>query len=244
MIPGSVPGQAGTVQVRAWYNAGGTITNYAQAVAADVPWGQSLTANVSVLGGGLYLPMNLPTFDNFDVSTNGTTDVQILTEPQSLILYTSNSFNLSVTAIGAPTLSYQWFTWLNIDPNGIVTYPDTPGTAMTGKTNAVLTLSNIVTSAEYAVVISNAYNSVTSTRSVVLAPFVPTFLPPTNFAGGVVIQWPGTATNYELESSETLGPGAVWTPITLYPVLVDGAYFTLTDNISTNPAKFYRLQRQ
>lgn len=54
----------------------------------------------------------------------------------------------------------------------------------------------------------------------------------------------GAATNYELESSETLGPGAVWTPITLYPVLVNGSYYTLTDSISTNPARFYRLQRQ
>jgi hypothetical protein len=212
---------------------------------AGVPFGQSLTATVPALGGGASPPAQLPTFDNFDVSTGGTLDVEILSQPEGLILYTgTNAFNISVTAIGAPPLSYQWVTWVNVNPNGIVLYPDTDGTALIGQTNAVLTLSNITVSAEYAVVISNAYNSVTSTRSVVLAPYVPTFLPPTNIAGSVVLQWPGLATNYELVSSETFGPGAVWTPVPLYPVLVGGgAFFTLTDSISA-PAKFYRLQQK
>jgi hypothetical protein len=243
MLAGSVPGQPATLQLRAYYNAGGTVTNYAQAMEEGVPFGQSLTLNVSSLGGGLYPPPVLPAFDDFDVSSQGTLGVEILTQPQSLILYTSNSFSLSVTAIGAPPLSYQWVIWPNINPNGSVIYPDGDGTALIGQTNPVLTLSNITISSEYALVISNAYNSVTSTRCVVIAPYVPSFLPPTNIVGGVVLQWPGLATNYTLESSDTYGPGAVWSPVPVYPVLLRGGFFTLTDNI-TAPAKFYRLQRQ
>jgi hypothetical protein len=57
-VPGIVPGTTGpgssaTVQIYAWYNAGGTITSYSQAARAGLPTAFSLTGNVPSLGGGL-----------------------------------------------------------------------------------------------------------------------------------------------------------------------------------------------
>jgi hypothetical protein len=46
----TLPGQSATLQVYAWYNAGGTITSYAAAVAAGVPVGVSATVD-EVTGG-------------------------------------------------------------------------------------------------------------------------------------------------------------------------------------------------
>jgi hypothetical protein len=52
VVPGGTTGGAATVQVAAWYNAGGTITSYAQALTvAGTPTGLSATANVTSLGG-------------------------------------------------------------------------------------------------------------------------------------------------------------------------------------------------
>jgi len=52
VVPSGTTGGAATVQVYAWYNAGGTITSYAAAVAAgNDPHGFSATANVTSLGG-------------------------------------------------------------------------------------------------------------------------------------------------------------------------------------------------
>jgi len=59
-----VPGTAGngsvaTIQLYAWYNEGGLITSYAQALADNVPTGFSGTANIT-LGGPPATPANLP----------------------------------------------------------------------------------------------------------------------------------------------------------------------------------------
>jgi len=59
VVPGTQSGTGGvnplpnsaTVQVYAWYNAGGTLTSYSAALAAGAPTGFSTTANVTGLGG-------------------------------------------------------------------------------------------------------------------------------------------------------------------------------------------------
>jgi hypothetical protein len=58
VVPGTQSGTGGlglpnsaTIQVYAWYNAGGTINSYNAAVAAGVPAGFSSTANILNLGG-------------------------------------------------------------------------------------------------------------------------------------------------------------------------------------------------
>ena len=52
-VPGSIGGSTGTasVQLAAWFNAGGTITSYAAALAAGDPNGLSPSANLTGLGG-------------------------------------------------------------------------------------------------------------------------------------------------------------------------------------------------
>lgn len=50
-VPGTVEGGSATVQLYAWYNAGGTITTYAQALLDNVPTGMSAVGNVASLGG-------------------------------------------------------------------------------------------------------------------------------------------------------------------------------------------------
>jgi len=64
VVPGTTgSGSPATVQLYAWYNAGGTITTYAAAVTAGVPSGFSTTGNVSLGGPGSppATPANLPT---------------------------------------------------------------------------------------------------------------------------------------------------------------------------------------
>ena len=64
-VPGTAPGGTATVQVYAWYNAGGSISNFVSAVEAGVPAGYSATATVTGLGGAAghappTFPANLP----------------------------------------------------------------------------------------------------------------------------------------------------------------------------------------
>jgi hypothetical protein len=56
------PASSATVQIYAWYNAGGTITSYSAAVAAGAPNGFSATGSVPSLGGGSppLPPANIP----------------------------------------------------------------------------------------------------------------------------------------------------------------------------------------
>lgn len=76
-VPGTTyEGSAATVQVYAWYNDGGTITSYSQAVSDGVPAGFSATANISTGGpvppgqsGTPAVPAALPAgLGNFTVS--------------------------------------------------------------------------------------------------------------------------------------------------------------------------------
>ena len=60
-IPGTtLAGQIATVQLYAWYNEGGAITSYAQAVADGVPVGFSSAANVAVGGPNSSGPPSAP----------------------------------------------------------------------------------------------------------------------------------------------------------------------------------------
>jgi len=55
----------------------------------------------------------------------------------------------------------------------------------------------------------------------------------------LAISWPDTFPGYTVQSSPTLGAGAVWTPVSAPPVLAGGVYkVTLS---ATNPAGFFRL---
>lgn len=63
LIPGTTPGGSGIVQLYAWYNEGGVLSNYTAALDAGVPTGFSAVATVNDLGGpqtGLPPPVPLP----------------------------------------------------------------------------------------------------------------------------------------------------------------------------------------
>jgi hypothetical protein len=96
-IPGTTgPGQSATVQIYAWYNAGGAITSYAEAVADGVPAGFSAVGTVITGGrasnGMPAVPPNLPALGNINVGI-------IVPEPSAIadIGLTSNQFGFNIT---------------------------------------------------------------------------------------------------------------------------------------------------
>lgn len=56
---------------------------------------------------------------------------------------------------------------------------------------------------------------------------------------GVILSWPLSATNFDLETSNTLSPGASWTVVT-NGIVAAGNGFVLTNNADA-PAAFFRL---
>jgi hypothetical protein len=114
----------------------------------------------------------------------------ILVQPQSQTVYAGTNVTLSVTATGAPPLSFQWLV---------------NGTPRSTATNSVLTLLNVQTNdtGDYSVVVTNAAGSTNSqtARLTVLEPPpgtpVVTLLSPTNgeeFSAGVPILFAAEAT--------------------------------------------------
>ena len=88
------------------------------------------------------------------------------------------------------------------------------------------------------ITIVTPHGSVTSSTSLqVLPPRLSVRLSP---ARGVEVNWPGTSTEFQLESTADLGRG-VWTPVPEAPARVDGAS-TLTLSPSTG-TRFFRLRR-
>ena len=63
--------------------------------------------------------------------------------------------------------------------------------------------------------------------------------PALTVAQRIVVGWPPSATNYVLETADTL-PSSVWTTVTNTPVLVDGQMAVILEAIDR--CKFYRLR--
>jgi len=95
---------------------------------------------------------------------NGETNwaLAILTQPQSQAVIQGSNATFSVTAAGITPLSYQWyFNGMNV---------------LGGATNTSLTLTNVQTTnaGNYAVVVTNAFGSATSSNAVLTVPIPPT----------------------------------------------------------------------
>ena len=56
-----------------------------------------------------------------------------------------------------------------------------------------------------------------------------------------VISWPGDAAGFIVQSTLNLFPPVTWVDVTNPPVLVGGQW--TTTNVTTGPAKFYRLYK-
>lgn len=118
----------------------------------------------------------------------------ILTQPQSanIAVGDSRSVIFSVTAMGTPTLRYQWLF---------------NGAKINGQTNTTLTLSNIQTNnaGDYSVAITNVWGSTTS------APAILQVLPPPY----VVLS--GSLTNFTFQGDETYYING---PVNLYGTII------------------------
>jgi endonuclease YncB( thermonuclease family) len=226
VVPGAEAGSAATVQLYAWYNAGGTITNFAAALAAGVPAGFSATANLSSLGG--QKPGAPPGF------------------PAVLPLSLLGSFSLTFIPSGiVPTLTWTIggpITYgdaitaeqLNATANvpGTFAYSEAIGTVLDAGTN---TLSVVFTPTD-----TISYTSATNYVNLIVlpAPLTVTATPQSKMYGQTVVFGGGSAQfianglqNGDTIGSVTLGVnnngGATTAP-------VSGSPYTITPNAATS----------
>jgi hypothetical protein len=107
-IPGVPPGEAATLQLRAWYNGNGAYTNYTGALNAGQPTGQSTTGTEN-LGGGTIFPPDLPGPGNSGV-TGGITSFSL-----AFMLNASNLIDVAFT--GASVTGKTGFAAIGATPN-------------------------------------------------------------------------------------------------------------------------------
>jgi hypothetical protein len=148
----------------------------------------------------------------------------IITEPQGLTALSGSAVSFTVVASGDDPLVYQW------------TFNAAP---MTGETNAELDLPDVAytNAGSYAVVITNAGGSVTSTPAVLIVrpPAAPSLGSAAFGSNGFQLVLSGeTNGNYTIQSSTNL---TCWTTLTNF-TLTSGT-FEFTD-AQTNFCKFYR----
>ncbi len=149
----------------------------------------------------------------------------ITNQPQPLTVMIGHNASFEVTSGGSPVLAYQWFF---------------NGTNLDGATNTTLTLQNVfpTNAGSYAVVITNAYGSLTSNPAMLtvlpLAVTAPTILANGQFQFSFDT---ATGVNYAIQYSTNL---TQWFPfVTLGGI---GAPLTLTDpNAAGNQQSFYRI---
>jgi hypothetical protein len=136
----------------------------------------------------------------------------ILTQPQSQVVTNGSDVSFSVTAASPYALGYQW---------------QMDGTNLSGQTTATLTLTNVSSTDQgtYQVVVTNQYNSVTSTPAILTVNTE--IIPPsitsgpqsqTNVLGGTAtftVTATGTALNYQWEFNSSDLSGQSSTSLTL-----------------------------
>jgi hypothetical protein len=157
--------------------------------------------------------------------------------------------NLHVTAVFNPPANY-----LAIYTNGVLAGVNT---AVTTPMNAVNNVFSYIGRSLYSgdtyfdasLDEFRIYNGVMQPADIATAQLVgPNVLLSTNASlntltsgGNLTVQWPAASAGLTLESSPTLGAGAVWTPAAMTPAMIG------TNNqvtlFPTNAAMFFRLQR-
>jgi lysophospholipase L1-like esterase len=146
----------------------------------------------------------------------------IATQPASQTNYVGQTATFTASAIGVPTLSYQW----KAGTTGSVVYAGlTAGAQFSAVTNSTLNITNLVLSntADYVVVVSNSYGSVTSMPATltVLTNTMPSIITP-----------PASQTN-NLGLTATFAVNAIGVPPLYYQwqagATGSGIYSNLTD---------------
>ncbi|MGC8887971.1 MAG: immunoglobulin domain-containing protein, partial [Verrucomicrobiia bacterium] len=163
-IPGVMPGENATLQLRVWDNQTTTIQSYEAALAARVKTGKSAPITINGLGGdpGTGMPpIFSPYLTNIQSFIIGIAP-QIAVHPQSQAVATGAAVTLSVIADGEPAPAYQW------RKNGI---------DLQGANSATLLIPSFQPedAGAYDVVVSNPLGSVTSqvaTLSLLIPPSI------------------------------------------------------------------------
>jgi arabinogalactan endo-1,4-beta-galactosidase len=162
----------------------------------------------------------------------------ILTQPANLTILTGNSAAFSAAVIGATPIAYQW------QQNG-TNLAD--GTGISGATTTNLTLTDITnnSSANYALVVTNVYGSVTSSVATLMV------LNPAPIITGVTANPDGSFTlkfagmpgeTYVLETTTNLFPTGGWQPIATNIFDSSGVWQFTDMQAADFQQQFYRLK--
>jgi len=163
----------------------------------------------------------------------------ITSEPQNQSVLQGANANFSVVATGDPELAYQWYHQLNSSAST---------TPLNGQTNASLNIidANLNDAANYFVVVTNNYGSVTSTVAALVVQLLPQTLYITVANNQVAqLQFAGTPDfAYVLQSATNLTPPVTWQPIITNLSDSIGNWTFADTNTVNYPARFYRMQMQ
>jgi Pro-kumamolisin, activation domain/Immunoglobulin I-set domain/Carbohydrate binding domain/Viral BACON domain len=158
-------------------------------------------------------------------------------QPTNLTVLAGNSAMFSASASGTAPLAYQWLkNGTNVANGGDIS----------GATTTNLTITGVTTndSANYTLVITNAYGSITSSvaaLTVVLPPGI----------NGVAINPDGSVTlilagspgvSYVLESTTNFNSGSGWLPVATNVFDTTGVWQFNDVSATTSPQRFYRLK--
>jgi hypothetical protein len=104
------PGASATITMRVWDNAGGTITSWDQALAANVTRGQSPLFGVGNIGGGIIQPAALAGLQSFALSgiCLGPYFEGWLTQPTNQVVVQGGTATFYAAALVCPP-SYRWY---------------------------------------------------------------------------------------------------------------------------------------
>ncbi len=157
--------------------------------------------------------------------------------PTNLTVLAGSTVVLSATASGTAPLAYQWLK------NGASL---ANGGDISGATTTNLTFTGVTTndSANYTLVITNSYGSITSSvaaLTVVLPPGITGVA--VNPDGSVTLNLAGSpGVSYVLESTTNFNSGSVWLPVATNVFDITGVWQFNDMSATTFPQRFYRLK--
>ncbi|MGO9586784.1 MAG: immunoglobulin domain-containing protein [Limisphaerales bacterium] len=211
-----------------------------------VAWGDDSSGQTNV-PAGLTNVVAIATGFQHSLALENDGSPYIVMQPASQTVLTNTTVTFTVTALGAPTLVYQW----QKDGTNLV-----DGGNVSGSATATLTLTDVqaADAAGYTVVITNAIGSVTSSNAVLTVTDIPpSFISPSfgniiagsGVSGSFILSGTGglsDGTYYVLISSNLLTPLTDWTYIATNQFDSEGN-FIFTNIAPTNaPQEFYLLQ--
>lgn len=160
---------------------------------------------------------------NFTINITG--QPQINQQPQDASVAAGSNATFNVSSYGEPPLSYQW----NRD-----------GVDLPGGTNATLSVAAVgANQGAYSVVVSNAFGRAFSSKA-----SLSVIQPAVHLTGAnsqqLIFTFPPEAAQFVLEYTQTLGPVAIWVPVTTLSSIPTGQII-ITNDPSSGP-RFYRLR--